>query len=230
MSSFCFPCFLFLFILLLALLNDNINGFTFHVSFLKTPFRKKSILKSSKVYYRLAAFNDLKPFSKILVNTFEGEDTQNSTALRVVKATGVMLDLESRFLQMKKLNQSYGLFLATIKSSNDCSNQPSIIGGIEVGNWTSQFLELDEQLPFLSNLAVLPNYRRKGIATNLVAVGETYAKTCFEQRWLYAAVDKQNQIALHFYQKLNYFSVNFKLQKKFSGIQILRKELNFHND
>jgi ribosomal protein S18 acetylase RimI-like enzyme len=221
--------FLFLTVLLLVLLNDHINGFAFHVSFLKRSSRETLILKSSKVDYRLAEFTDLKPFSKILVNTFEGEETQNSTALRVVKATGVMLDLQSRFIQMKKHNQSYGLFLATINSSKESYNQPSIIGGIEVGNWTSQFLELDEQIPFLSNLAVLPNYRRKGIATNLVALGETYATTRCGHKWLYAAVDKRNQMAVQFYQKLDYFPVNFLLRKKFNRIQLLRKELNFQN-
>jgi ribosomal protein S18 acetylase RimI-like enzyme len=91
--------------------------------------------------------------------------------------------------------------LVAVDNTNGVDN---IIGTIELGvRFSDHWTRLGKSFPYLSNLAVLPQYRRQGAASKLLRRGEK-----FIQEWgfadVYLHVLEDNHQARQLYFKLGY--------------------------
>jgi len=80
-----------------------------------------------------------------------------------------------------------------------CKSMDTIVGNISI----TPFKKGQEKVCFVSNVAVNPDYRLRGVAGSLVREVEKYAKKAgFDSIWL--QVRKENEVAKHLYKSLNY--------------------------
>jgi ribosomal protein S18 acetylase RimI-like enzyme len=77
--------------------------------------------------------------------------------------------------------------------------------------------------PYLSDLAVHPDYRRKGIAKALIKTSEEFCSEAINRNEIYIRVEKKNTAALSMYQALNYFRIT-NPDDPIGNIVLLRKK------
>jgi N-acetylglutamate synthase-like GNAT family acetyltransferase len=93
------------------------------------------------------------------------------------------------------------------------TSDPCIIGTVEMSVRPQISLSLQtwfRSFPYLSNLAVLPTYRRHGIASRMIAACETTAKQ-WGYQGIYLHALENNNAAVRLYQKLGFITYRREL-------------------
>lgn len=86
--------------------------------------------------------------------------------------------------------------------------QPTVVVGFVDVDGRPSTLQNAPPRPYLSDLAVQPNYRRQGIAKALIQQCETIVSNdVMKHNQLYLRVERDNHAAIHMYQSLGYQSI-----------------------
>jgi ribosomal protein S18 acetylase RimI-like enzyme len=155
---------------------------------------------------RPATLGDITALTDILAESFHSRDGILSWVYPILRL-GIYEDLRHRlvmsspqYLCLVAVASSVG-----VSSSVYRSNQEYVLGTVEMG-LRSRYawqLSLTSRYPYLSNLAVHPQYRKQGIAQQLLSSCEQTA-----QRWgfsnIYLHVLENNRQAKRLYYKLGY--------------------------
>jgi ribosomal protein S18 acetylase RimI-like enzyme len=175
--------------------------------------------KKAKIQIRNVVPDELFSVGNIFIDIFESSNLRNGPH-RPAAASMVGQQFYDRITESEVNKFPYKL-IAAVNCPND------FIGIIEAGNYMGEVLGLSENLTFLSNLGVLPSYRRMGIATALVHAAEEYLRlvNCSS---VYIAVENNNLVALRLYQSLNYISPDsddFAEIEQRNDVTILQKRM-----
>ncbi len=158
---------------------------------------------------RAAMAKDIKPLAQVLTDSFHSSQGLIAWIAPVLKL-GIYEDLRTR---INNPSSNYLCLVATV--ANKVSNRDEVVGTVELSlrssfSWLGQ--SCDQNYPYISNLAVAPAYRRKGVARKLLLCCEQTAIT-----WGF------NRIALHVLEN------NYQAQELYynHGYQLHRLESMF---
>ena len=203
-------------------MNYLFSTFRSHPSFLgcgnligpETPPPTQYSVDCSRLQIRPATFGDLTALTDILAESFHSRDGILSWVYPILRL-GIYEDLRYRLVMS---SPQYVCLVAVASSVGVSSSvyrcdQESVLGTVEMGlRWAPPSRRLSRyawqlsdssRYPYLSNLAVHPQYRQQGIAQQLLISCEQTA-----QRWgfsiVYLHVLENNRQAKRLYYKLGY--------------------------
>lgn len=170
-------------------------------------------MKKSLFDIRLAQHQDVAKIAEVLATSFYGDRKGNFTFLTnrlyPIVRWGISVDLNNRLLD---LTPRYACFVAILDAEPDriVANIEICLRHVPVGlnifsifNWNS-----DRQYPYLFNIAVHPEWRRKGAAKLLLQSIEKTAKNWgFSQ--IYMHVLESNIAARSLYDEMGYHFYRF---------------------
>ena len=154
---------------------------------------------SGDILVRTARDYDLQSLSEILTESFHPYEGLNRWTYPLLKI-GIYEDLKSR---LHFPGSHYNCLVATIGVSSLSGKNQQIAGTVELTlrsfgwNWHGQ------KYPYISNLAVSPNYRRRGVARKLLS-GCEKAVSSWGFNELYLHVLDNNQQARDLYHSCGY--------------------------
>lgn len=144
---------------------------------------------------RKCKYGDLKAVSEIIFASFYNEQMRKSPF--------------SSFLELKELDrlqsnfpynsEKHNMFVAIETSTED----KKIIGFVDIDARPAT-RRIDPPRPYMSDLAVHPDYRRQGIALNLIETCETIAREKLSANEMYIRVERENYVAVQMYEKIDY--------------------------
>ena len=116
-----------------------------------------------------------------------------------------------RLAELNRLQQNFPyaddrhyMFVATLQEPNDTEENEVVVGFVDVDNRPATRKQ-DAPRPYLSDLVVHPNYRRRGIALRMVRHVEGVVQHRMGLPLLYIRVERDNQAARRIYlHKLQY--------------------------
>ena len=148
---------------------------------------------------RSVADQDLLKVAQLLCESFYPPSSQWRWALPVLRV-GIYQDLRTRLMTQSPKHSCF-VAVMTHPRQNGQPGQEKIVGTVEVALRSLWLVR--RPVPYLSNLAVAPNYRRQGIAQNLLLACEQVAIT-WKADFLYLNVLKTNSAAQRLYTKAGY--------------------------
>ena len=150
----------------------------------------------SRLMIRPAKLEDLRELTEVLVYSFYRFPEVLGWIYSLLRL-GIYEDLRSRLLSQSPF---YCCLIAII---SDPQGKRSIVGTVEIAIRYPSVWSLDSQYPYISNLAVKPNYRRQGIGKKLLAECEQVARNWgyYETR---LHVLKNNEAAKQLYLRHGY--------------------------
>lgn len=126
---------------------------------------------STTVQIRLATWDDISQISGVLTLSFNKFNDFIWWLYPLMKL-GVCEDLRSRF---RANNPHYACIVAAIPANSVTGTKEQIIGTVELSVRTRYYWQGRNEYPYLANLAVNKNYRRKGIGSQLLKYSEQIA-------------------------------------------------------
>jgi ribosomal protein S18 acetylase RimI-like enzyme len=160
------------------------------------PINSDSAENTRQLFVRAATMADLDFVAQIIAESFHSQTGFWGWLFPLLRL-GIHEDLKHRLAT----TSPHHICLVAIEN---ISGVDKVIGTVELGvrfcdNWTCT----GKSFPYLSNLAVLPQYRRQGAASKLLQQGEK-----FIQEWgftdVYLHVLEENHHARQLYLKLGY--------------------------
>ncbi len=165
----------------------------------KTDYPNSS---SSSFYIRNALYSDLGQVANILIESFYNP----SIVVRQYLYLSELSRLQGNFPYSAK---DHSFFIACEKQhqssslpASSRSGKEKIIGFVDVDARPGK-KESDAPRPYLSDLAVLPSFRRRGVAQRLINECEKEVKLWGNDE-LYLRVERKNDGALKMYSRLGY--------------------------
>jgi ribosomal protein S18 acetylase RimI-like enzyme len=173
---------------------------------------------------RKCKYADLKAVSDIIVASFY-EDKMKSSPFSAILKLGELNRLQQNFPYADQADR-HVMFVATTTSSSsssstDDANDSKIIGFVDIDARPAT-RRIDPPRPYLSDLAVHPDYRRLGIATTLIQTCEELVSSGKLQvanavpssssdgrdnnneKVVYIRVEQSNAAAIQMYEKFQY--------------------------
>ncbi len=138
---------------------------------------------------------DLLSVAKLLCDSFYPPGSHWHWAIPLLRA-GIYQDLRSRFVSQKPKHVCFVVVQAS-------STQQKLVGTVELT--LKALWLLGSPIPYISNLAVSSEYRRQGVAQNLLLACEKAARS-WNADSLYLNVLKTNTSAQRLYAKASYYS------------------------
>jgi ribosomal protein S18 acetylase RimI-like enzyme len=172
-------------------------------SFFSSPTWGQQTPKKSGFLVRIADANDLTQLADILASSFHSREGFVDWVYPVLRL-GIYEDLKNR---LRSKTEHYICLVAELVShqENGLANDPELIAGTVELALRSRFAwQLrSSDYPYLSNLAVNPEYRRQGIAQQLLSSCEQTAR-----EWglseIYLHVLENNHAARQLYYQAGY--------------------------
>lgn len=153
---------------------------------------------------RAATVDDALVLAGIITESFHRYDDLRQWFVPLLRL-GICEDLRSRLRSTSQGSDDrlqHACFVACLPLQNTA--QPLIVGTVEVAvRYVNSLAIAPMKLPYISNLAVAPNYRRLGIARKLLQRCDVQVK-----RWNYGSIGlhvlEKNQGALELYRRSGY--------------------------
>jgi ribosomal protein S18 acetylase RimI-like enzyme len=134
---------------------------------------------------RLAKIEDINEIGDVLTHGFNDFNDWTLWIYPFVKM-GVCEDLRTRLQK----EENYHCVIAEKKIQSSIDSKDKIIGSIELSLRTVYGWQGRKKYPYISNLAVSKNYRRQGVASQLLSKCEQIAKYLgFNQLYLHVLAD-----------------------------------------
>lgn len=175
-----------------------------------------------------------KMFWTSVINSFQSLDKgdyYNNVFLGFITRSGKRLQNPSLAISPDSL-----ILVATEKGTKEIAGLVEILlekpeGNIAPSVQFFKFPVSDTDEPYLCNLCVLPEYRRKGLGTTLCSICEYIVQNQWKRNKMYLHVEDNNDAALAMYLRMGYTLTPglSKLQSKLLGmdrIQYYKKILN----
>jgi ribosomal protein S18 acetylase RimI-like enzyme len=166
------------------------------------PYHQHTVISAAEqaswqFQIRVATPDDLTALAHIIAESFHGHDGLWGWAFPLVRLA-IYEDLKHRLSSAPP----HHVCLVAIDTTNTASHY--LVGTVELSvRWNDSWIKTDRNFPYLSNLAVHPKYRRRGIASGLLMKCEK-----FSHEWgfddLYLHVLENNHQAQQLYFKLGY--------------------------
>lgn len=172
-------------------------------SFFSSPTWGQQISQNYRFLVRIADANDLTQLADILASSFHSREGFVDWAYPVLRL-GIYEDLKNR---LRSKTEHYICLVSELVSreENSLAKQPeSIAGTVEVALRSRLAWQLpSSDYPYLSNLAVHPEYRRQGVAQQLLSSCEqTVREWGFSEVYLH--VLENNHAARQLYYQTGY--------------------------
>ncbi|TAG93547.1 MAG: GNAT family N-acetyltransferase [Oscillatoriales cyanobacterium] len=172
-------------------------------SFFISPIWGQQISQNYRFLVRIADANDLTQLADILASSFHSREGFVDWAYPVLRL-GIYEDLKNR---LRSKTEHYICLVSELVSreENSLAQQPeSIAGTVEVALRSRLAWQLpSSDYPYLSNLAVHPEYRRQGVAQQLLSSCEqTVREWGFSEVYLH--VLENNHAARQLYYQTGY--------------------------
>eukprot|EP01038_Epipyxis_sp_PR26KG_P009411 gene9411-12674_t len=175
--------------------------------------------RTNPIEYRNLQIKDINEVAELCCEVFDGPYEWHQLIQKKMRIETLKSELSDRYYNMIKKGKKHAM-IVSIQSEN-------VIGFMEVGmlpnpikekekdlNMTitasvwfdeknNQFKTVQLDVPYLGNVAVNKNYRRKGIASSMIRIGLKIVEKWNDES-LYVAVDYNNDNAIKLYQKLNF--------------------------
>jgi ribosomal protein S18 acetylase RimI-like enzyme len=160
------------------------------------PINSDTEKTDCQLLIRAATVTDLDFIAQIIAESFHCQ-TGFWAWLFPLLRLGIHEDLKHRFATASP----HHVCLVAIDNANGVNK---IVGTVELGvRFSDSWTRMGKSFPYLSNLAVLPQYRRQGAASKLLKRSEE-----FIQKWgftdVYLHVLEENHHARQLYLKLGY--------------------------
>jgi ribosomal protein S18 acetylase RimI-like enzyme len=153
----------------------------------------------TSVHIRLATLDDINQIAEVLIRSFHNFSDLIWWLYPLMKL-GVCEDLRNRF---QADNPYYKCIVAVIPADLSTGTREQIIGTVELSVRTKYHWLGKEECPYLANLAVSKDYRRKGIGNKLLKhCDQITVGWGFQQIQLHVLAD--NTQAQELYWKNNY--------------------------
>jgi ribosomal protein S18 acetylase RimI-like enzyme len=150
------------------------------------------------VHIRRVKEQDLLGVAHLLCESFYPQSSYWHWAVPLLRV-GIYQDLRSRFITQPAKHICFVAVLTT--STPGELTQETLVGTVEVA--LKSLWLLQRNVPYISNLAVAPHYRRRGIAQQLLLACEPVARV-WHANTLYLNVLRTNAAAQHLYRKIEY--------------------------
>jgi ribosomal protein S18 acetylase RimI-like enzyme len=160
-----------------------------------------------KTSYRNAKEGDLNSIAELVAETFEGPFGFLQVLQKKASYDNFQEQFSSRYNNLVMGGKKHAMFVAVDEETQ------RLEGFLEIGALPSPIpvdvkfagitMPIVTDIPYLGNVAVSEDSRRKGIASRLIRIGEKIAGK-WGDRYICAAVDCENQQALSMYKKLNF--------------------------
>jgi ribosomal protein S18 acetylase RimI-like enzyme len=147
--------------------------------------------------------DDLGAAANILADAFSSDKKLNFIAQRVERMD-TYFNLKSRFETFRYAERSGALQCMLVAVTGTTTDQPTIIGVCEVDNRPPGGEINPAPRPYISNLAVMSEFRRKGAATALVLQSEDIVRESWGKPRLHLRVEKDNAAARAMYEQCGY--------------------------
>lgn len=156
------------------------------------------VLNGPNFSIRTVTDRDLVRVAQILCESFYPPTSYWHWALPVLRV-GIYQDLRTRLVTQ---SPKHACFVAVKAGQDDQPEQNNIIGTVEVALRSLWLVR--KPVPYISNLAVSPSYRRQGVAQHLLLACEQ-AATAWQANFLYLNVLETNVAAQQLYMKAQYY-------------------------
>jgi ribosomal protein S18 acetylase RimI-like enzyme len=153
----------------------------------------------SRLTIRMARSRDLDRLSEVLAESFHPRQKTNRWVYSLLKF-GIYEDLKTR---LRSHTSRYACLVAVVPVATLQGESSEVVGTVELTLRSTSWYFGAPQYPYISNLAVSPEYRRQGIAKQLLRQCETTA-TRWGFRKLYLHVLDNNQSARSLYENDGY--------------------------
>lgn len=177
------------------------------------------IKNDADLIVRKADEKDLAAVSKVLTDVFYGDTTNFFTY--PLEWLNLYLELNSRYQTFRfaeRTGARYGIFVACL--------QGTIVGCCEVDDAEPKGEVDPAPRPYMCNLAVLVNARRKGVAYSLISQCENLVRDQWGASKLYLKMKEGNTAAFGLYTGLGYNSVESKyVESMKERVLLLTKQL-----
>ncbi|KAL3805305.1 hypothetical protein HJC23_009012 [Cyclotella cryptica] len=226
-----------------SLNNNNYESMNFASSSTRfEKFKKDESTSSShslREHYRIdeAKYSQLSQVAEIITNSFHPE-LDNNPILRPLRVLLEMDRLQSNFPYGDKDHYYFVVSCCSEKDKDgivvgfcdlDFRSPPTYSTNPFTMFTPSSSNHIIRQRPYLSDLAIHPGHRRRGLASSLMEEAENRAKSR-GVREIYLGVAEENSAALSMYdgmgyEVLDYFNGGFRTDGLSSGVRLLRLEL-----
>ncbi|MGH7999405.1 MAG: GNAT family N-acetyltransferase [Brasilonema sp.] len=165
-------------------------------------FPQESVLAAfaapnSQFQIRAATLGDLTGVAQIIAESFHHQSGVLGWLFPLLRL-GIYEDLRHRLASPVP----HHICLVAVDMSADTAN--NIVGTVELGvRFSDSWMQIGKSFPYLSNLAVNPQYRRQGAASGLLTASEKVSLSWGFQD-LYLHVLENNHQARQLYFKLGY--------------------------
>jgi ribosomal protein S18 acetylase RimI-like enzyme len=188
-------------------------------SFRTFSLKSKSSSAENDFYIRDSQFGDLGGAADVIISSFYANATSPWKQLyRMAEVSR----LQQGFSYDKELHRML-IAISTAKGEEE------IVGFCDVDaripNRPTSYTY--NPRPYLSDLAVHADHRRKGVAKALIETSEAFCLGDLNRNEIYIRVEKTNTLALSMYKSLNYFRIT-NPDDPLGNIIVLRKR--FHDD
>lgn len=168
----------------------------FHPSY-PEPTKAFSHKASSRFQIRPATLNDLTDVAQIIAESFHSQNGMWGWAFPLLRL-GIHEDLRYR------LGTSAPHHVCLVATDTSVDQLEHLVGTVELGvRFSDSWTQVGKSFPYLSNLAIHPQYRRQGAASQLLAACEKVVLSWGFQD-LYLHVLENNHQAWQLYFKLGY--------------------------
>jgi ribosomal protein S18 acetylase RimI-like enzyme len=186
-------------------------------SFTTSTLKSKSSSVENDFYIRTSQYGDLGGAADVIISSFYANAT---SPWKQLYRMAEMSRLQQGFSYDKELHRML-LAISTVKGEEE------IVGFCDVDaripNQKTSYTY--NPRPYLSDLAVHPDHRRKGVAKALIETSEAFCLGDLNRNEIYIRVEKINTAALSMYQALNYFRIT-NPDDPLGNIVVLRKRFD----
>lgn len=175
---------------------------------------------------RKCRYGELSLVSEIIVNSFYDEKMIKSPFAAVLRL-GELNRLQQNFPYS---DDRHFMFVAIDNSeeneeSRTDDEEETIIGFVDLDARPAT-RRIDPPRPYLSDLAVHPEHRRRGIASTLIKKCEGLAQTTFRKPSLYIRVEQANYAAVQMYEQFEYTQMDHDVFGVEDTTVLLRKDFD----
>ncbi|KAJ1433360.1 acyl-CoA N-acyltransferase [Ochromonadaceae sp. CCMP2298] len=173
----------------------------------KNGIRTASASLSMKTVYRNAKEGDLAGIAELVAETFDGPFGFLQGMQKKASYDQFQEQFSGRYNNLVLGGKKHAMFVAVDEETE------RLEGFLEIGGLPSPIpvdvkfggitMPIVTDVPYLGNVAVSEDSRRKGIASRMIRIGEKVAQK-WGDKYICAAVDCDNQSALSMYKKLNF--------------------------